>query len=97
MFGKLSKGLGVKKLSKEPNGVLVMTTCKCRENNTNLVMTRVWFEEQLQSKIEQGARQENYRIVHLLKRLPFVWVGATQMLTTAKDDVVALVEGKQDD
>ena len=84
-------------MHKEPNDVLVMTTCKCREHGTNLVMSRTWFEEQLQNKIEQGARQENYRIVQMLKRLPFVWADATQMLTTSKDDVVALIEGKQDD
>jgi hypothetical protein len=84
-------------MHKEPNDVLVMTTCKCREHKSNLVMTRTWFEEQLQNKIEQGTRQENYRIVQMLKRLPFVWAGSTQMLTTSKDDVVALIEGKQDD
>lgn len=67
MFGKLFKGLGVKKLSKEPNGVLVMTTCKCRENNTNLVMTRTFFDERLESKIVQGIRQERERIVDLVE------------------------------
>lgn len=67
MFGKLFKGLGVKKLSKEPNETLVMTTCKCREHGTNLVMTRTWFEEQLQNKIEQGVKQERERIIALIK------------------------------
>ena len=55
-------------LSKEPDGVLVMTTCKCRENGTNLVMTRTWFEEQLANKIEQGAKQERERVIKLLEQ-----------------------------
>lgn len=59
-------------LSKEPNGTLVMTTCKCRENNTNIVMTRAWFDETLQNKIEQGARQERDRILELLKTYTIV-------------------------
>ena len=54
-------------MSKEPNDILVLTTCKCREHGTNLVMTRTWFEEQLQNKIEQGARQERKRIIELLE------------------------------
>jgi hypothetical protein len=52
---------------KEPNGSLVMTTCKCRENSTNLVMTRTWFEEQLQSKIELGSKQEHERVIGLVE------------------------------
>jgi len=62
----------VRALSKEPNGTLVMTTCKCRENNTNIVMTRAWFDETLQNKIEQGARQERDRILELLKTYTIV-------------------------
>jgi hypothetical protein len=44
-----------------------MTTCKCREQGTNLVMTRTWFEEQLQNKIQQGVKQERKRIIELLE------------------------------
>ena len=44
-----------------------MTTCNCRENTKNLVMTRTWFEEQLQNKIKQGARQERKRIIELIE------------------------------
>ena len=54
-------------MSKEPNDILVMTTCKCREHGTNLVMSRTWFEEQLANKIEQGARQERKRIIALIE------------------------------
>jgi hypothetical protein len=44
-----------------------MTTCKCREQGTNLVMTRTWFEEQLANKIQQGIKQERKRIIELLE------------------------------
>jgi len=30
-------------------------------------MTRTWFEEQLQNKIEQGIKQERKRIIELLE------------------------------
>ena len=53
-------------MHKEPNDVLIMTTCKCRENTTNLVMTRTWFQEQLASKIALGVEQEQKRIIELL-------------------------------
>lgn len=55
-------------LSKEPDGVLVMTTCKCREHGTNLVMTRTWFDETLRGKIEQGVKQERERVIELLNK-----------------------------
>lgn len=54
-------------MHKEPNGTLVMTTCKCRENNKNLVMTRTYFNEMLENKIAWGAEQERKRIIELLK------------------------------
>lgn len=50
----------------EPNGTLVMTTCKCRENTKNLVMTRTWFEEQLANKIAQGKHLERDRLLKIL-------------------------------
>lgn len=53
-------------MSKEPNGTLVMTTCKCRENNKNLVMTRTWFEEQLRNKIALGS---SLATKHAIKRI----------------------------
>jgi hypothetical protein len=54
-------------MSKEPNGVLVMTTCKCRENNQNLVMTRTYFQEMLATKVAWGAKQEQERIIQILE------------------------------
>jgi hypothetical protein len=47
---------------KEPNGTLVMTTCKCRENTKNLVMTRAYFEDIIRLKVEQ----EQKRIIAVL-------------------------------
>ena len=68
-------------MSKEPNETLVMTTCKCREHGTNLVMTRTWFEEQLQNKIQQGVKQERKRIIELLMELNAIRrCGATNQL-----------------
>jgi hypothetical protein len=84
----------VKRLLKEPNDVLVMTTCKCREHGTNLVMTRTWFDETLQSKIEQGVKQERERVLEILNRLPFIWGGTTQMIQTSRNDVIALIKGE---
>jgi hypothetical protein len=54
-------------MSKEPNGVLVMTTCKCRENTKNLVMTRTYFQEMLLNKVAWGAEQERKRILEILE------------------------------
>jgi len=54
-------------MHKEPNGTLVMTTCKCRENNSNLVMTRTYFNEMLQNKVAWGAEQERKRILEILE------------------------------
>lgn len=53
---------------KEPNGVLVMTTCKCRENTKNLVMTRTYFQEMLATKVAWGAKQEQERIIEVLEQ-----------------------------
>jgi hypothetical protein len=52
---------------KEPNGVLVMTTCKCRENTKNLVMTRTYFTEMLENKIAQGKEQGRKRAIEILE------------------------------
>jgi len=45
-----------------------MTTCKCRESKQNLVMSRTWFEEQLQNKIQQGVKQEQERIIQVVEQ-----------------------------
>jgi hypothetical protein len=56
-------------MCKEPNGTLVMTTCKCRENTKNLVMTRQYFEETLANKTQAAVRQERERILKLLNNI----------------------------
>jgi len=56
-------------VSKEPNETLVMTTCKCRENTTNLVISRAYFTEMLENKIAWGAKLEQERIINLLMDL----------------------------
>lgn len=80
---------------KEPNGVLVMTTCKCRENANNLVMTRGYFDDILKVKVAFGVTQEVKRIVDLVERLPFIWVGDTQLIQVSRDDVVALIKADE--
>lgn len=80
---------------KEPNGVLVMTTCKCRENANNLVMTRGYFDDVLRIKVAFGVSQERKRIVDLVERLPFIWVGDTQLIQVSRDDVVALIKADE--
>ena len=75
-------------MSKEPNDVLVMTTCKCREHGTNLVMTRTWFDETLQGKIAQGVKQERERVIELI---------ASRSNATSRDALIALIEGTTND
>ena len=53
-------------MCKELNDTLVMTTCKCRENNTNLVMTRKYFEETIANKRKSAVEEERIRIFKLL-------------------------------
>jgi hypothetical protein len=53
-------------MSKELNETLVMTTCKCRENNSNLVMTRQYFEDVLANKTKFAVEKERIRIFKLI-------------------------------
>ena len=52
-------------MSKELNETLIMTTCKCRENASNLVMTRAYFDDIVSLKVAQ----EQKRIINLLMDL----------------------------
>lgn len=65
-----------------------MTTCKCREHGTNLVMTRTWFDETLQGKIAQGVKQERKRVVELI---------ASRSNATSRDALIALIAGTDND
>ena len=77
-----------------------MTTCKCRENNLNLVMTRTYFDERLESKIAQGVIQERERIIKLLKEKlakmkfqePYSDLEEYELLYHG---LIALIEGKE--
>jgi hypothetical protein len=60
-------------------------------------MTRVWFEEQLATKVAQGTRQEHFRVVELLKGLRFTMVDGVQRIDLSKDELVALVRGEEND
>lgn len=84
-------------MSKEPNGTLVMTTCKCRENTKNLVMTRTWFEEQLANKIAQGAALEQERIIKLLINEAIELRSMNQHIHAENyDDAIVLIKGEVD-
>jgi hypothetical protein len=70
-------------MTKEPNETLVMTTCKCRENTKNLVMTRTFFEDVIRMKVAQ----EQKRIIDLLLQLDAVRrCGATNKLVAFRTD-----------
>ena len=50
-----------------------MTTCKCRENETNIVSTRVWLNEQLAMKELKGRQQAINDIIELLQTHQNLW------------------------
>lgn len=52
---------------------LVMTTCKCRENINNLVMTRNYFNDMLETKIKQGRTQAINEVLELLQTHQNLW------------------------
>jgi len=91
----------------EPNGTLVMTTCKCRENTKNLVMTRTYFTEMLENKIAQGVEKEQQRIIQLLEKMDIeihytTWFDAqgnimnsiTSPQTLDREKIFALIKGE---
>jgi hypothetical protein len=77
---------------KEPNETLVMTTCKCRENGKNLVMTRAYFTEMLNNKIAWGKSLEQKRIVGILESTPFLWMGRDQIIQVSRDALIQKVK-----
>jgi len=79
-------------VSKEPNETLVMTTCKCRENTTNLVISRAYFTEMLENKIAWGAKLEQERIINLLMDLNAVRrCAATNKLVAVTTDMEKVI------
>lgn len=69
-----------------------MTTCKCRENTKNLVMTRTYFTEMLENKIAQGMASEQKRIINLLMDLNVVRrCAATNKLVAVTTDMKEVI------
>jgi hypothetical protein len=52
---------------------LVMTTCKCRENENNIVSTRVWLNEQLVMKERKGRETAINDVIELLQTHQNLW------------------------
>jgi len=71
-----------------------MTTCKCRENNKNIVVTRTWFDETLQNKIEQGVKQERDRVIALLENTFYPLDYGRWQADELLDEVIALIKGE---
>jgi len=75
-------------MSKELNETLIMTTCKCRENASNLVMTRAYFDDIVSLKVAQ----EQKRIINLLMDLNAVRrCAATNKLVAVTTDMEQVV------
>ena len=75
-------------MSKEPNETLVMTTCKCRGNDKNLVMTRPFLEDIIRMKVAL----EQKRIIDLLMDLNAVRrCAATNKLVAVTTDMEKVV------
>ena len=52
---------------------LVMTTCKCRENTSNLVMTRNYLDDLLNNKSALARKQAMDDVVELLETHKNLW------------------------
>jgi len=75
-------------MSKELNETLVMTTCKCRGNDKNLVMTRPYFDDMISLKVAQ----EQKRIINLLMDLNAVRrCAATNKLVAVTTDMEQVI------
>jgi hypothetical protein len=75
-------------MPKELNETLVMTTCKCRGNEKNLVMTRPYLEDIIRMKIAL----EQKRIINLLMDLNAVRrCGATNKLVAVTTDMEQVI------
>ena len=75
-------------MSKELNETLLMTTCKCRGNEKNLVMTRGYFEDIIRLKVAQ----EQKRIINLLMDLNAVRrCAATNKLVAVTTDMKEVI------
>jgi hypothetical protein len=60
-------------MREKPNETTVFTTCKCRENSNNLVMTRAYFSERVEANILHGRKQAIEEILELLEVHKNLW------------------------
>jgi hypothetical protein len=75
-------------MSRELNDTLVMTTCKCRGNDKNLVMTRPFLEDIIRMKVAL----EQKRIIDLLMDLNAVRrCAATNKLVAVTTDMEKVI------
>jgi hypothetical protein len=75
-------------MSRELSETLVMTTCKCRGNDKNLVMTRPFLEDVIKMKVAL----EQKRIIDLLMDLNAVRrCAATNKLVAVTTDMEKVV------
>jgi hypothetical protein len=52
---------------------LIMTTCKCRENTNNLVMTRNYLDDLLNNKTRLARKQAMTDVLELLETHKNLW------------------------
>jgi hypothetical protein len=60
-------------MSEVGEGALVMTTCKCRENTNNLVMTRNFYNERVRDNILAGRKDAIEEVLELLEVHKNLW------------------------
>ena len=52
---------------------LIMTTCKCRENANNLVMTRKFYNERIRDAVVNGRKDAVEEVLELLEVHKNLW------------------------
>ena len=60
-------------MSEVGEGALVMTTCKCRENTNNMVMTRNFYNERVRDNILAGRKDAIEEVLELLEVHKNLW------------------------
>ena len=60
-------------MSEVGQGALVMTTCKCRENTNNMVMTRNFYNERIRDAVVNGRKDAIEEVLELLEVHKNTW------------------------
>lgn len=55
------------------------------------------LDEWIQRAYENGKSEEQQRIINLLERTPFIWMGDVQLIQTSKDKLIELIKGEKND